>query len=212
MPTSPATISNPKVLRNHQNAFTLIELLVVILIIVFVVSIGIQRFGRSTGSQLRALTNKVSTLNKEIHHSARLKNKTYRLVLDFGDKEKPNGPSIYVESGSGRELAPNPDATPLPHFGGDKAPPAAFTKDSEILKKAIQLPKIIYFEDVEIENKEKPITEGRAYVYFFPQGLVQKSIIHLTDGKKIHWSLIINPLTASTIIKDEYVKLKDLEL
>jgi general secretion pathway protein H len=207
MPTSQARI-------NRENGFTLIEILLVIAIIAFVIGIGIPRLSRSLGTQLRATTRKLVTLNREVHHSARLKNRTYRVVFDFGDKERKTSPSFYVESGSGRELAPSPDATPPSKFSRDKdkEPPPAFSPDTETLKKPVALPRGVQFEDVEIVGQDKPVTEGKAYVYFFPQGLVQKTIIHITDGAKIHWSLIINPLTGATEIRSEYIKLKDTEL
>jgi general secretion pathway protein H len=195
-----------------QKGFTLIELLLTLAIVGFVVAIGIPKLGRSLGSQLRATTRRIVIVNREIHHSARLKHKAYRLVIDFGDKEKKSGGSFYVESGSSRELLDDPESTPSLHKSSGKAPPSPFTVDSEILKKPVELPRGVSFEDVEIEDLKKPVTDGKAYIHFFPQGLIQKAIIHITDGKKIHWSLIINSLTANTEIVDEYIKLKDTEL
>ena len=168
--------------------------------------------GQTLGTHLKATTRKLVTLSREIHHSARLKNRTYRLIIDFGNAEKKTGPAFYVESGSGRELAPSPDATPPSSFSKETKQTVAFSTDTELLKRPAELPKGVQFEDVEIENRDKPITEGKAVIYFFPQGLIQKSVIHITDGKKLHWSLIINPLTAETEIRDVYIKLKDTEL
>jgi general secretion pathway protein H len=194
-----------------SKGFTLIELMISIAIIAFVVAVGIPKLGRSTGSQFKAIARKIIVLNKELHHYARLKNKTYRLVMDFGDAE--HAPIFYVESASGAQLADSPDASPTPSRkkGDDKKPKGPFSVDQEVLKKPISLPYGVTFEDVESETYPKPIKEGKAYIHFYPQGLVQRTIIHLHGGDKFNWSLIVNPLTADTTIRDEYVKLKDLQ-
>jgi general secretion pathway protein H len=201
--------------KQKSLGFTLVELLVTLGIIAFVVAIAIPKLGRTLGTQLRATTRRVVSLNKELHHFARLKNKTYRLVIDFGDSN--HKPSFDVESATTRQLLNPPDATPPPEKkkkdDKNKKPEDEdpFAEDSEVLKKKIDLPYGVQFEDVETDNVEKPITEGKAYVVFFPEGLVQRAIIHLTDGKNIHWSLIINPLTGQTTVETEYIKLKDLD-
>jgi hypothetical protein len=186
--------------------------MVVLLIIAVVIGMTIPRLGKSLGSQMKTITRKIVVLDKELHHFARLRNKTYRLVLDFGNKDNKKAPKIYVESASTRQLLAPPEATPTPRpFGSDKAPPPVFTSDKEFLKKPIELPGGVIFEDVESSAYPKPVTEGQAFVHFFPEGLVQETIIHLTDGKDMHWSLVINPLTADTEVLTTYKKLKDIQ-
>jgi len=197
--------------RTFNKGFTLIELLITLGIIAFVIGMGIPRLGRSLGSQLRSTTGRLVTLNKELHHFARLKNRTYRLVIQFGDSLHKS--KFFVESAEAKQLLAPPDATPPPSSikDKDKAPPPVWTIDREALKKPVELPEGVQFEDVENDTKDKPITEGTAYIVFFPAGLVQHSVIHITDSKKIHWTLVINPLTAQTEIRTEYIKMKDLQ-
>ncbi len=202
-PISPATICKSK-------GFTLIELMIAIAIIAFVVAIGIPKLGRSTGSQFKAIARKIVVLNKELHHYARLKNKTYRLVMDFGAENK--NASFYVESASGSQLIVEQDTDKnFSRNNNDEKKTAVFSVDQEVLKKPILLPYGVKIDDVETETSNKPITEGKAFIHFFPQGLVQKTVIHLNGGDKLKWSLIVNPLTAETTIRDEYVKLRDLQ-
>ena len=207
-----ATVRFPK---NHSSGFTLIELMVVLLIIAVVIAMAIPRLGKSLGSQMKTITRKIVVLNKELHHFSRLRNKTYRLVIDFGDKTVKNKPPrFYVESATTRQLLAPPEATPPPRKFGedkDKPPPGPFSKDEEFLKKPIELPSGVAFEDVETDGYPKPVTEGLAFVHFFPEGLVQQCIIHLTDGKNMHWSLIVNPLTADTEVLTSYKKLKEIQ-
>lgn len=202
-PISPAT-------TRTQKGFTLIELMIAIAIIAFVVGIGIPKLGRSTGSQFKTVARKIIVLNKELHHYARLKNKTYRLVMDFGDET--HGSTFYVESAAGSQLIVSQDENKnFSRKNNDGKKSTVFSMDQEVLKKPIKLPTGVKFEDVETETSINPIKEGKAYIHFFPQGLVQKTVIHLHGGDKFKWSLIVNPLTAETTIRDEYVKLKDIQ-
>ncbi len=196
----------------RDRGFTLIELMITLGIIAFVTAVAIPKLGRTLGTELRKQTRTIIILNRQLHHMARLKNKTYRLVVDFGDKEKKTKPNITVESGGASELVENPDEVQST-FGkhGDKAPASNFSKDSEILKHPLELPNGVGFEDVEIENYRNPFVSGKAFIHFFPQGLVQKAAIHITDGKSLHWTLVVNPLTAQTDLSQEYIKLRDLD-
>ena len=199
---------------NKQKGFTLIELLLSLAIIGFIVAVGVPKLGKSLGSQVRATTRRMVILNREIHYSARLKGRTYRLVIQFPNPEKKTGSRLFVESGSSHELMADPSATPeaTPSSSSDeKAPAPPFTPDQDILKKPIELPRGVVWENVELENSPKPVTEGVAYIYFFSQGLIEKAIIHITDGKKLHWSLVINPLTGDTAVIEDYIKLKDTD-
>src|SRR5579863_7602896 len=87
--------------KENQKGFTLIEILFVLGIITFIVAIAIPKLGRTLGTQLRATTRKIMTLDNELHHFARIKNKTYRLVIQFGDPDHKS--KFYVESASTRQ-------------------------------------------------------------------------------------------------------------
>lgn len=208
-----ASIAKIPKLKNRKSfgtrGFTLIEIMVVVLILGVFISMGIRQFSRSFGSQVKAQARGISALTQAIHNHARLRQQTYRLVIDFGNEK--TRPSYYVEGASTRELVQGPDAKETFH-SSDKKKTSPFTLDPTFSKKPREIPRGAIFEDVEIEGFPKPFTEGKAYINFFPQGLVQKAIIHIADEKKnIHYSLIIHPLTAVTHIRTEYVKLKDLE-
>ena len=194
----------------NQNGFTLIEIMVVVAIIAFVAVMAVPRLGKTLGTQLSTSTRNMVILSKELHHFARLRNKTYRMVIGFGDLT--HKASVWVESASEEVLLAPADATPTPEpRNGDKTPQkGTFGKDGEVLHKPIEFPDGVNFEDVQYDSKAKPITQGAAYIHYFPEGLVQQTVIHLGDGKNIHWTLIINPLTGYTDILKERREYKDI--
>jgi len=51
------------------------------------------------------------------------------------------------------------------------------------------------------------VTEGRAYVYFFPMGQTEAAIVHLCDpDETTFYSLVVHPITGRVRIYNEYVK------
>jgi general secretion pathway protein H len=52
----------------------------------------------------------------------------------------------------------------------------------------------------------KPLTEGKGYVYFFPMGMTEAAVIHLSDGKEAFYTLIVHPLTGRVSVKNSFVE------
>ena len=42
---------------------------------------------------------------------------------------------------------------------------------------------------------DEPVTQGRAYLYFYPEGMTERAIIHLADTSDGAYSLVVHPLT-----------------
>ena len=72
--------------------------------------------------------------------------------------------------------------------------------------KKVKLGDAVKFQDIFVVHQEKEVTEGKAYLYFFPTGMTEKAIIHFSneDGGK-SWTILVNPLTAKAKIFNEYV-------
>lgn len=61
----------------------------------------------------------------------------------------------------------------------------------------------VQFLSVETEHDEEPVTEGRAYVYFWPGGFTERAIIRLkrTDSSEEGLAVLINALTGRTVVQ-----------
>ncbi len=80
--------------------------------------------------------------------------------------------------------------------------------DSELLKPA-QLPGGVLLKDIYTEHDPGPVSKGKAYIYVFPSGYVERSIINLhneDDSQKR--ALVINPMTGDSRVYEEYRELK----
>ena len=91
----------------------------------------------------------------------------------------------------------------------DKESGNHFLQDSLLTKNKRSLPIGVKFKDVYTEQSEEPITEGLAYTHIFPQGLSEKTIVHIADNGKDDISLIVSNLLGRCTVEGRYVEYKE---
>ncbi|MDD5307762.1 MAG: prepilin-type N-terminal cleavage/methylation domain-containing protein [Deltaproteobacteria bacterium] len=65
------------------------------------------------------------------------------------------------------------------------------------------------FKAVYTPHEQKARTDGKAYIYFFPGGMTEHSIVQLSDGGDRTYSVEIHPLSGRAIIHREAVEPED---
>lgn len=197
----------------HCPGFTLLELMIVMGIVAALVAMAIPRLS-GQNNQMRGAVRKLSSISRQLQSTAKLKGAVYRLVIDMKEGDKSAEHQFWVEAATARTIL-TPDEMsdkPLDKYASeDDQPKPIFARDDKVLKGEVALPSGLQFEDVELKRMEQPISSGKAYIHFFPQGLADEAVIHLRGGDKLHWSLIIHPLTGKTDVATERVTLKDLK-
>jgi general secretion pathway protein H len=67
---------------------------------------------------------------------------------------------------------------------------------------------------VESVTYAEPFTSGVAYVHYFPQGLVEQTVIQVIDESNANnqriWSLVVHPLTGKIDIVTHEVSLREI--
>lgn len=189
--------------------FTLFEILIVVTIIA-----GLMGMMLTTGprkeSQVKKSARHLLVLSKDVRNAARVKNRTYRLVFHMPIGEKH---SYWVESADGIALPRNEkELEELERLEEELRPKENFQKDERFTKSAYELGDKLFIGGIETKSNENMITEGDAYIYYSPQGLVQSSAIHLTDKGDLNWTLFVNPLTGKVDIVNKKMSLKDVKL
>ena len=76
--------------------------------------------------------------------------------------------------------------------------------------KPFTLPAPLKFKSVEFAQKTAAQNEGRIYIHFFPQGLIEEAAIHLTAGQKLNWTVAYHPVTGKATVISREISLKDL--
>lgn len=207
--------------RNSSRGFTLLEVMVTVAIIAGVVALVLPRMN-TKGNKAKAHIRKLSTISKELHTRAKLNGAIYRLVIDMKDGAAGEENQTYwVERSNHKTLISEKELQEMEQMrkdgklekdqdGKEKPIPGGFEPDSQILKSVQELPSGLKFSELEKANSEKPITSGRAYVHFFPQGLVEEAAIHLKISDENQWTISIQPLTGKADVVSSYVKLSEI--
>lgn len=199
-------ISLPKNLtRTSQKGFTLIEIMVVLGILAALIAVGLPRLNRTSNS-LKKTARELAVLGKEIRNQSRLKNMTHRLVFDMTSEVH----SYYVEAAAGLVTA-STKPVEIDTNSEDKEQAAAtpFQKSSKFFKEDRKLPSELKFKSIESLSQKDPISEGIAYIYFTPEGMVERSAIHI-GRQDTTWTLLYNPLTGQADIIEKEFSLKDI--
>jgi len=91
----------------------------------------------------------------------------------------------------------------------DVRPANPFQKVEKFTKTEFEMPKGLYFGQIETLAHPRPVTNGEVYISYSPQGLTEPAAIQLTDRKDTNWTLILSPLTGHVTIVNKKISLKD---
>ena len=194
--------------NNFQKGFTLLEIMIVIGILGGLTVIALSTF-RKKDSNIKKVARDFSVLAREVRNTARLKNMTHRIVFDT----KPQKHAYWIESASGAVLIKSKDTLEKERSLSEEDRPAnPFQKTEKFFKDKRELPPGFFFGLIESKDQPEAIHEdGKAYMYFSPEGLVEPMLVQITDKAKLTWTLIFNPLTGRTDIIEKALTLKDLQ-
>ena len=191
--------------------FTLIEIMIVMAVITAVLAFGAPKMF-SNASQMRSAIRKLAVLSREIRNVSRLTNTTGRLVIQMDDEK---GHTYWIESAPGNAMALSEDAqknldSMTSMQREDQGEKEQFAVDTRIVKSPVQLPRGLFFTDVEYGNKKEPVTKGKTYIHFFPHGLSEEVAIHVSDKKTLNWTITVHPLTGRADVFERKATLKEL--
>jgi general secretion pathway protein H len=187
-----------------EKGFTLLEIMIVLGILAGLMALAVPRF-QSNKNKIKTVVRQFGALTKEVRNTARLKKVTYRIAFKFG---KPS--SFWIEAASGNEVVPSKETLEnLRRLSEKDRPPDPFKKVDRPMKEK-ELDSGLTWKSVETTGSDGIVENGIAYVYYSPEGLVEKSIIQIQSEKQQVWSFIINPLTGHLEFVEGSMNLKDL--
>lgn len=189
-----------RLIRSNQKGLTLIEIMIVVAILAMAMSLFVGRF--STGSrELKSMVYGFKNLSRQIQYSAKLKNSTYRLVVDMGDdraREQDRVHQYWLEISTKSGFitsARQEEKEGSSLFEEDEPEQPDFKIDKKIVKEKRTLPDGVHFAGVHIKGFDEVVRAGKVYIYYSPQGLVDEAIFYIDAGEKMKWTLATHPLT-----------------
>ena len=184
-----------------MRGFSLLEIMIVLALVAGIFAIGLPAI-KTKESANRKIIRELALLGKAVRNQSRLKNMTHRIAFKMDEKEN----SYWVESAQGSVLTKSKED----RKAEDHDPANPFQKTTKFFKEDRVLPKKLFIGSVETESTEEALTRGIAYIYFSPEGLIEKSVIQITDRDKMTTSLTYNPLTGHADIIEKPVHLREL--
>lgn len=199
--------STPTSLKKIYNSkgFTLIEIMVVLAIIATAIVLAAPRLFKTEGN-IKAVARHFLVMGKEVRNRARLTNSTMRIALDLD----PASPKYWVEKSNGVKLLDPDEKSETSKNDDEKKKPDDWTLDTVLTKEKKAMPRGLFFGAIETIHMKAPQTEGMAYIYFFPEGMMEAASVQITNRKNLTWSIIYNPLTGQGDVVEEARGLKDV--
>lgn len=207
---------------------TLIEVMLVVAIGAILVTGGAMGLGALTRSNLRASSMTIAAAARFGYHHAVSQGVTVRIALDFDNNtlalEEAHG-QILLSNPNAREYdedaARNDDGARDPwltaqgrlddsmsaNLGRSSFSVISETQveDGEIRREAIDRFYPRAFEGAMLyelitPHEREPRRSGKGYIYFFPNGYAEHSVVQLTDGDDLIYSVEIEALTGRATV------------
>jgi general secretion pathway protein H len=195
----------------RQSGFSLIELIVVIAIITLISIFAIPGLSSYFQVSLNSATRDIASSIKEAYNSTVVSRRVHRMAFDLEKNEfwVESGPAnLLLDTKESREKAEHRRKLSTEIEANKQESP--FQIEKTITRKKLALPRGVVFEDVITQQSSEPITTGKAYSHFFPNGLSEQTLIHLTDQSKHRITLAISALLGQTDLYDRYATANEI--
>ena len=204
---------------------TLIEILVALVIALLLAGGMAMGVGALANARMRASTTMIAGAIRIAYNHANSTSRPTRVVFDLAER------TVSIEDSEGRMLIQSGDrtggaagATELEKelvadaetiVEGPHAPRPEFSPVKKLLgfqdpDTGLAIRKLesgIYFKQVEVAHQDEPVTEERAYIYFWPGGQTELGAVQLQQGNGDQVedgdvsTVLVAPLTGKVQVK-----------
>lgn len=218
----------------REGGFTLLEVMIALVIVALVTVLSVVGLRSFAKTDLRNTASRMAGTIRSLFDRASTTGKVHRLVIDFeagkywaevtddtfiiaAGKETEESRQRLAEKLSKEEEAKRRLEERDAFLGGQiptKYLPkpfvpkrAKFSAVGEMAIKPVTVKSSVLLGDIYTPRLDRPLAEGRGYLYFFPLGMTEEATIHLADKKReTFYSLVVHPLTGRVNIKSSYVE------
>jgi general secretion pathway protein H len=181
----------------RKEGFTLVELMIVLAVVALLSAAVVPTVKTITGANARQAAGELSGAARYLFDTAALRRQTCRLVLDLDERswwaECTKDRVFQAREAISAADAAREDESLAERFPDDrdaekrrllgKAKWGAF---EDRLAKKRGLPGSAAFVDAWAEHQREPVSKGKAFVYFYPQGRAEEARIPIADGSTVY--------------------------
>jgi general secretion pathway protein H len=207
--------------RRHARGLTLVEVLIVVVLIALLSGGALLGPGLLRSSRVRAAATLMVSGVRLAQNRTNANGRPVRMVIDLDQRrvslEQASGSLFSREKGAvagGAEAQDEAEKKAKAEteriLEGARPARPKFTPlndlaDPEDGKQGRELGSGVQVLSVQTEHDEEPVTEGRAYIYFWPGGITERAIIRLKrsdiSGSDDVLSVLVSPLTGKASIQ-----------
>jgi general secretion pathway protein H len=209
-------------------------MMIALAIVALITVVTVRGLRSDAKTDLRSTATRMAGSIRYLFDRASTTGRVHRLVLDFDNgkywaevsddqfimgagKETEESRKKEAEKIAKEEEVKREAAEKEAFFGASQIPSkympkpfvpkrAKFDAFRETAVKPISLKSDVVLADIYTPRLVKPLAEGKGYVYFFPMGMTEAAVIHLSDGKETFYTLIVHPLTGRVSVKNSFVE------
>ncbi|MCG3172462.1 MAG: hypothetical protein GMKNLPBB_00614 [Myxococcota bacterium] len=225
---SPARLARraARIPRRHGGV-TVVEMTVAMMIIGLMFALAVPGLGALFAADLRTAAQKLSQTIRYVYNYSAMNAKYCRIVFDldarkyhiecsdqsflleqekarsFDGKLDVNEAEDGQETESGKRFSRRMSEWEEEEEKLKKAPKPVFTAEEgdEDIFREVELPSRVLFDGVWVSHQEERVSKGKAYLYFFPNGFVEKAVIHLASEGGDVYTLEVSPLSGKTSVR-----------
>lgn len=190
MPISRAGTSN-----SSNSGFTLIELSIILILLGVMLLFAVPKLGNREDISLRSTARELAGTIQSLFDESVLKKTSYQLVFEITENRY-----LIIEKNPDKESI-KPDETENVIDTSDKSETSEVIDVTNRYKK---LPEKIFIKDITTATVNKA-TDGRVTIEFYPDGFMDKGVIHISNSKK-DYTLTTTPLTGKVKVLEGYVE------
>lgn len=208
--------AKPTARRSTARGFTLVELMIAVAVIAVMAAAVIPSVASLSGADARKGAGELSGSLRYLFDTAALRHATCRMVLDldarsFGAECAPGLVGVARTDGKGRPALD--DAKDLEdRFPDEKdaerrrlLAKTRFGAFTDQLLRPRTLPGQTGIRQVRVEGRREPVTEGKAYVHFFPGGQAERAYVEVADGNTVY-TVVVEPFSGRARVVTGVVK------
>lgn len=215
--------------RRGRAGFTLVEILVVVALMAAMSAVVVGGSGMLSGTRMRSAGALIMSSIRMGVTRANSIGRPVRLVFDLDNDtlllEETRGRMLRVKghtegAKAGAQAATETEQQAAEYardiVQGPRAPEAAFTPSPAFVSNAEdaasgrELGRDIRFVQVQTEHDVEPLTEGRAYLYFWPGGGTERAAIQITrPGDHTGLTVLVSALTGRAKLARGRIELEE---